>query len=723
MPVAPTSRTPAIKATVDPGYTTIGMTFDATDGAYIYEVKLFWRVGSGTWQEWSSGISVWTGTGLKFETEVSSPPEAEVEWSATCYFVDEYGRFQVANYYPWPFTVKPDTTAPTITPSAPAASQAPGVDGITFAANIQDNWNVVSVKLYVDGDLVKTWSAGSGVRSFVKKLTKGAHSYYWWAKDGSGNESQTASTDFTVVNAAPAKPAGVVTVLGRTGAVSVANLGAIPVSWPAFPDGNPEDAVTYRLENRAAGGGWALVAEDISSPAYEWTPDLGLGAVELRVRATDGTDTSDWMTRTGITVVASQPPNAPTLTAPTDSDDWREGETHDVTWTKADPEHPEGLPCTYEVQFSAAGDFSDAVTVGSGLTGESWPWVLSPELVDADTATCKVRVQAVDGGGRASAWSASDAFTVRENAPPTLTLVSPADGEVIAGNELRVTVEVTDADDDPLHVEVEYALRPDWGDSRTARSAFDQDGFTVAEAPYTDWDALGPSGAASGERVRYTTPALRYDYYWVRARVTDGILYSPWSAPIRVLTSPSGLVPLTCTIADEAYLVMGLKVSERTGGEPSPLEFDITLSDYLERPVERGMGVSVGLALDEHVRAWNATVESVRSQGALVHIYCLQDDAYLARKVVPTDYVADDVGANLAALVDEYGAPLDSGGIDTTLGVEADIVGDGKTVGGHLREWSEALGYLFWVDATGTVHVVKPENMPSPDVALWEPFS
>jgi hypothetical protein len=275
----------------------------------------------------------------------------------------------------------PDTVAPTITEVSPSAGNVtPGTSGVTFLATVADNDSISEVKLYVDGDLVASWST-SGVKVVTKKLSLGAHTYRWWAKDREGNTADTGTVNIMVVNVAPTVPSGTITVNGQTGAVSVANLGAIWVSWPAFSDGNVEDTLTYTLEERAAGGAWAEVASGLSGLSYEWSPDLGLGAAELRVKASDGTTDSAYLTRTGITIVSSQSPNAPTLTSPTGGETWREGETHDVTWTPAATEHPEGLPCTYEIQFSALGDFSDAVTITTTADDGSYPWTLSTDLV------------------------------------------------------------------------------------------------------------------------------------------------------------------------------------------------------------------------------------------------------------------------------------------------------------------------------------------------------
>jgi hypothetical protein len=185
----------------------------------------------------------------------------------------------------------------------------------------------------------------------------------------------------TVINAVPVVPSGTLTVAGTTSPAEVANLGHIWVSWPAFLDGNPEDTITYTLEYKIDSVGYTEVATGITGLSQEWIPDDGLGPCTIRVKANDGTGDSAYLTRTTVTVVSSQSPNEPTLTAPEGAETWREGETHNVTWTPASPEHPEGLPCLYEIQFSKLGDFSDAVVLTTTADGGTWPWPLSTTLV------------------------------------------------------------------------------------------------------------------------------------------------------------------------------------------------------------------------------------------------------------------------------------------------------------------------------------------------------
>lgn len=374
-----TARTPGDGAVLAPGAQQLHIAYNITGGDFAYEVKFFWRKAGGTWQT-SSNTGHYTGV-CSFSQAVNLQYGSGIEWYVTTYWVDSVGTYRVASYIPWALYAAPDTTPPTITNVQPAAgSVAPGTSGVTFQATAADNDSVAEIKLYVDGAVEQTWTT-SGTKALTKKLALGAHTYRWTAKDREGNTSDTGTVNITVINGAPEVPSGTITVAGETGAVSVANLGAIALSWPAFLDGNPEDTLTYTLENRAAGGAWAQVATGITSPAYEWSPNIGLGAAELRVKANDGTVDSAYLTRTGITIVSSQSPNAPTLTSPVGGETWREGETHNVEWTPAT--HPEGLAITYRIEFSADGTFSDAVLVAEGLTGDEYEWTLPTDLVES----------------------------------------------------------------------------------------------------------------------------------------------------------------------------------------------------------------------------------------------------------------------------------------------------------------------------------------------------
>jgi len=351
-----------------------------TDGEVFDSPGLFYRRNpDDTWKvTYGSGGAGSCSVGASVLVRLSD----RIEWYVVVYHLDKYGGYHTTTLATWKVYPTPDTTKPTITDVLPATGNiAPEGQGVKFAAVLADDYALKLGALYIDGTLEQTWTR-DGAKTVYKKLSLGAHTYRWTAEDDAGNTANSGTVDITVINGAPEPPEGaVITVAGQTGPVEVANLGSVLVEWPEFLDGNPEDSLTYTLEARAAGGAWGQVATGLTSPQTYWTPNLGLAQLELRVKANDGTGDSAYLTRTGITVLSSQSPNEPTLTSPVGGETWREGELRNITWTPAAIEHPEGLACTYEMQFSANGTFSDAVVITTGADDGSYAWTLPTDLV------------------------------------------------------------------------------------------------------------------------------------------------------------------------------------------------------------------------------------------------------------------------------------------------------------------------------------------------------
>lgn len=334
----------------------------------------------------------------------------------------------------------------------------------------------------------------------------------------------------------------------------------------------------------------------------------------------------------------------------------------------------------------------------------------------------KIRIRASDGYAKTSAWVTSSAFTVTENAAPTITLVSPSDEGTAAGNTPAITFAVADGDLDAVHVELYLSLRSDFGSGFHIFSSVSQDNWTESADPYSSWTELPSGGATTGNRVRWQAPPLRYDIYYLKYRAYDGILYSAWSDPIWFRVTPSGGAFLTCTVGSYTYSIIGLNVTERTGGEASPITFRVPLSALATQPITKGDGVSIGLNIGEQSRVWNGTVEALVSSGAEVTVSCVQDDAYLARKLVTADSTSDDVGSILATWVTNYGAPLANNHMDTSLGVTTAVKGEYKSLLEHLREWASLLGLILFVDSDGDVHLTDPDDLPDPSYVLYEGY-
>lgn len=334
----------------------------------------------------------------------------------------------------------------------------------------------------------------------------------------------------------------------------------------------------------------------------------------------------------------------------------------------------------------------------------------------------KLRIRASDGYSKTSAWVVSEPFTVVENAYPTIALVSPLEASLTSGNTPYLQFDLADADSDGIHVEAMLSLSPSFVNPYYFKSADSQTGWEESASPYSTWTDLGSGGATSGNRVRYTCPPLRYDVYFLKYRSTDGILFTAWSDVVSFRVAPSGVAPVTCTVGTEAYDIMGLQATERTGGEASPFSFRVPLSILATKPIARGASVSVGLAIGSQSRVWNGTVEGLVSSGAEVTVNCVMDDAYLARKLVTGDEASADIGAILADFVTDYGSPLTNDHMDTTLGVTVAVKGQYKSLLDHLREWAQLLGLILYVDSDGEVHLVDPADLPDPSYILYEGY-
>lgn len=375
------TRTPANNHVSPPGtMTTLYVVGSATGypDEFLAESKVYWRKNAGTWQVQSKE---WQGTEqFSHSVALSLAPGDSIQWYVwALYFTGSTWTAGISST--WKVYAAADTTNPTIGSVVPSAGEvAPEGTGIEFSAALNDDYIFKTGTLYIDGSPVETWTT-PGTKSHVEKISLGAHTYRWTAEDQYENTADTGTVNITVINGLPEVPSGTITVAGETGAVEVANLGNVLLSWPAFLDGNPEDSLTYTVEYQIDSGGWIEIASGLSATSTYWTPDDGLGSAEIRVKANDGTGDSGYLSRSSITVMSSQSPNEPTLTSPVGGEEWREGETHAITWTEAGTEHPEGLACTYEIQFSADGTFADAVTITSDADDESYSWTLATDLV------------------------------------------------------------------------------------------------------------------------------------------------------------------------------------------------------------------------------------------------------------------------------------------------------------------------------------------------------
>lgn len=421
------------------------------------------------------------------------------------------------------------------------------------------------------------------------------------------------------------------------------------------------------------------------------------------------------------------PPNAPTLTSPNGSETWREGEIKSVTYTVADPEHPDGLPCTYEFQFSAAGDFTDAVDCADNIDSSPYSWTLPQTLVAANTATCKVRIRARVTDDLASDWDLSDgAFTVLQSTPPTVTLIDPEDDEQFQGElDLKPTFVfgTADTESDPVHVELIVSYSADYSSPVIdTDSATDYADWEEAEDPFTTWETMTSGGATAGNRIRYkpSTP-LRYDYCYGKVRLKDAYSTAVFTEfEFTIVVDPD--LHLSVTIGGVPYNVGACHIVENTGGEPSPITLQIDLDQYADEPLTDTATVSIASGLGNHNRVWNGTLEPWMMEGVVINGTVVQDDFYLSHLDVPGDYESADLGAQFAAIIGDCGeGKLTASHVDTTTGVSAAISGKYRYIREVLQQILSACpAYLGWVDAGADVWLIDQADLPAATICLYE---
>lgn len=105
-----------------------------------------------------------------------------------------------------------------------------------------------------------------------------------------------------------------------------------------------------------------------------------------------------------------------------------------------------------------------------------WGW----EAGAAETHVSKIRIRALDPLLKSSAWVVSSAFTVVENAAPTIAHVSPVADELLTGNTPYLYFDIDDADGDGVHVEFYLSLRPDFGSGFHIDSSLSQENWEEA---------------------------------------------------------------------------------------------------------------------------------------------------------------------------------------------------------------------------------------------------
>jgi hypothetical protein len=280
---------------------------------------------------------------------------------------------------------------------------------------------------------------------------------YWRVKaiDGAGNESVwSAAWNFIIDTTAPAAP----TLVSPTSGATI-NSATPSLDWSDVTD---PSGVSYSLQVSTSST-FATTVVNVSSLATSayTTGALAQGTWYWRVKAVDGVgNESAWST--GRNFIIDTAPVAPTLLSPADTSRLRVSNPQ-LDWS--DVSDPQGV--TYSLQVSTTDTFATTVVNVIGLAASNHTTVPL-----AQGAYCW-RVRAVDGGGKASDWTASWGFMV-DLVPPvvTITLSGATFGGTVSSDFAIFTVE--------------YRIDGGaWASASASNGAFDElsEGYFISSLP------------------------------------------------------------------------------------------------------------------------------------------------------------------------------------------------------------------------------------------------
>lgn len=322
----------------------------------------------------------------------------------------------------------PDTTAPTVSLTAPAAD-ANLVGTVSLTADAADNVGVVGVKFLVDGNLVgsEDTSAPYAVSLDTTALTNGTHSVTAVARDAAGNETTSAAVSVTVANPTADTTAPTVSVTAPAANANVSD--SINLTADAA-DNVGVVGVKFLVDGNLVG------SEDLTAP-YEVSLDtktLTNGTHSITAIARDAAGNSTTSTAVSVTVANVIPDTtAPTVSVTAPAADANVSGTISLTANAAD-----------DVGVAGVTFLVDGNPVGSEDTD-------SPYQVSLDTATLTngahtITAVARDAAGNSTtsaAISVTVANVVPDTTAPTVSVTAPAAGANLDGT-INLTADAAD---------------------------------------------------------------------------------------------------------------------------------------------------------------------------------------------------------------------------------------------------------------------------------------
>jgi subtilase family serine protease len=432
---------------------------------------------------------------------------------------------------------------------------------------------------YTNSGLVDTQNYGARDYLVVLRATVG------------GVEETLAGTYFRV-EGAPSAPA----------LSAPANGSDVQIFTPALVVSNAADPnadqLTYEFEVYADAGLTNLVVagtvpETAAITAWSVSSPLTENATyHWRARAYDGQLYGPWMAPARFRVnTYDYPPSAPTISNPMDG---MAVATVTPVLTIGNATDPDSPSLTYNYEVALDADFTTIVSAVKGVaSGEGTTSWTVPENLQ-ENGTYYWRAQADDWLVEGP-WSTTGRFFVNTvNDPPTAPVVTaPVHGSTVPALETEVIIANShDPDSAPLSYYFEVDTVSSFDSANALRSGI------IAEG--------------EGSSLWHVSGLLDNTRYFVRAKASDGLTTSPWSAVVSFFANTANDAPTAPTLANPSngagvtVFTPTLSVQNASDLDHDPLTYEFAL--YADAAMTTPVATLAGIPETEQTTSWNIPV-------------------------------------------------------------------------------------------------------------------
>ncbi|MBI4469946.1 MAG: PKD domain-containing protein [Acidobacteria bacterium] len=393
----------------------------------------------------SHNILLSTDGGVNFFTAIATNRpggESALNWSVPSTLVGNNVRIRVLAFDAagnsgsgdsGAFTVR-DATPPTVLLQAPF-----GNENLNPASNFlirwtaSDNVGVVSIELLLSTD------GGSSYPIVIATGLPGTQSSYNWqipgtlststarvrviARDAAGNQGQDSSFNFTIRDTIPPS----VTIIAPAAGQSFNPGATLGIQWTA----SDNVGVVSQDVLLSTDGGFNFnipIASGLqgSQQSFNWNipGSISTTTAQVRVTARDFVGLTGSSQTGNFSIRDTMPPTV-NIVAPSNGQTVSAGTNFTIQWSSIDNV---GV-VSQDVLLSTNGGSSFPTVIASSLPGnqQAFTW---PVPANLSLSNARIRVTARDAANNSGSGQTGN-FSIRDNVPPTISLVTPVGGEIL----------------------------------------------------------------------------------------------------------------------------------------------------------------------------------------------------------------------------------------------------------------------------------------------------